>query len=194
MSYIIYKVVNRINGKSYIGFTSRTITLRWKEHRNAAKRGAIQTLPCAIRKYGSDKFLVETLEAGEDSVFGKTIREPYWISVLPHEYNQTKGGDGLLGYNHTQATKDAISSNHKRRERLSAALQGNTNAKGSKHSEKQNLAKAERQRGKLLPLPQRQKMSDSQRRRKPLTLLQRQGMSKAQKLSWEKRRKRDYNV
>lgn len=148
MSYIIHKIVNKINKKSYIGFTCRELLVRWKEHKRSSCKGAMQTLPCAIRKYGPDNFLIETLEAGEDATFGKNSREAYWILKLSPEYNQTKGGDGLLGYRHSQDTKDSISSNQKRKERLSASLQGNTNAKGSKHSEEQNLAKAERQRGK----------------------------------------------
>jgi len=129
----IYQVVNKINRKSYIGFTTRDVEIRLDEHNYAAITNAKQALPRAIRKYGVDNFSVGILEEGWDPKIGKDIREPYWISVLKPEYNQTAGGDGCLGYKWTKEYRRI-----KVRE-----VTGNQNAKGKKHSMRQNQRQSE---------------------------------------------------
>ena len=107
--FTIYQIINKHNGKSYVGFTTRNPQERLKEHLRSSYRGTKYALHYAIRKYGRDSFFVETLEEGWDSKIGKDIREPYWISVLKPEYNMTCGGEGTLGYTHSEETKRKIS-------------------------------------------------------------------------------------
>lgn len=97
--FAIYQIINRINKKSYIGFTSQyPPNKRWKNHVQRAHRGATTHLHCAIRKMGEESFEFCILEEGWDPRIGKDVREPYWISVLKPEYNHTSGGEGTLGF------------------------------------------------------------------------------------------------
>ena len=67
----IYKIVNKINGKVYIGKTIYTTAYRWNQHISAAtsdkeKDDYNYLLHKAIRKYGVDNFTVEVIEEVED--------------------------------------------------------------------------------------------------------------------------------
>ncbi|NDH29991.1 MAG: hypothetical protein EBX72_05830, partial [Betaproteobacteria bacterium] len=62
----------------------------------------------AIRKYGEDIFIIEELDRCDTDILGE--KEIEWISKLKPEYNQTLGGDGgILGYSHTEKTKQLLS-------------------------------------------------------------------------------------
>ena len=68
-----------INGKVYIGKTSRSISQRFKEHIELAKLGYDNMLICrAIRKYGEDNFSIELIE-GQINNQEVDSREKYWI-------------------------------------------------------------------------------------------------------------------
>lgn len=104
--FTIYRIINKINGHSYVGFTQQSADKRFHEHHNHAKRSDLQShLYRAMRKYGIENFISDVLEEGWEPKIGLEIREPYWISVLKPEYNMTSGGDGILGYRHTEITR-----------------------------------------------------------------------------------------
>lgn len=107
--FFIYQITNKVNGHSYVGFTSKRLAIRWSHHKCAARRGTVGVLNCAIRKYGIENFSIVVLEEGWTPQIGLTIREPYWISVLRPEYNITQGGEGNLGLVHTTETKKKMS-------------------------------------------------------------------------------------
>ena len=90
----IYIIHNSINDKKYIGQTTRTIEVRWKEHLQES-----QNLDChyaiynAMRKYGIENFWVEELEKCETKDLDE--REKYWIAYYnsyENGYNSTLGG------------------------------------------------------------------------------------------------------
>lgn len=85
---MIYLITNKINGKRYIGKTSQTIEKRWYQHCKNAEYGHDTYLYKAIRKYGADIFLVESLCEGLDEEEVKAIAD------YKPEYNMTEGGDG----------------------------------------------------------------------------------------------------
>ena len=96
MSYI-YKITNTVNGKVYVGNTSRSIEKRWHEHCSDAKRDRSKHRPlyAAINKYGIEKFKIEAIEECDMSIAPE--RERYWIERLgtfKDGYNNTMGGDG----------------------------------------------------------------------------------------------------
>lgn len=107
---IIYKIENKIDGKIYIGKTTRNLDIRIEEHFNCRKDDSY--LHKAIRKYGKDNFIISTIEEVNDI---KTLndREKFWINYFncksPKGYNLTDGGDGVIGYLHTNETKKKIS-------------------------------------------------------------------------------------
>ena len=59
MNYIIYKITNLINGKVYIGKTTRTIEKRWQEHCYCKDNDLLHN---AIRKYagGNKKWILNS--------------------------------------------------------------------------------------------------------------------------------------
>ena len=94
MAYI-YRIVNKINNKVYIGKTYGTIEQRWKSHLQDSKKSSEQHRPLyrAFKKYGIENFLIEEIE--ETSI--PEEREKYWIETygsFHNGYNATIGGDG----------------------------------------------------------------------------------------------------
>lgn len=96
----IYKIVNDINGKVYIGQTHGTVESRWKSHLNAAKtennKHGCRYLINAINHYGAEHFSVIEIEKCDDEDLND--RERHWISYYhsyeeEHGYNLTLGGD-----------------------------------------------------------------------------------------------------
>ena len=121
----IYKITNKIDGKSYIGKCVGSIEKRFQRHCRPSS-GCIK-IKNAINKYGKENFEVEELEVCENTeVLSK--REVYWIkhyNSIEKGYNLTKGGDGGLpneevrekirkyrtGKKASQKTKDKMSKN-----------------------------------------------------------------------------------
>ena len=101
MAYI-YKIVNKINNKIYIGKTSSTVEERFKEHCNDSKKIRCEKRPLydAMNKYGIDKFYIEMIEQVPNDEIASQ-REMYWIKTLRtyigfqdcNGYNATLGGD-----------------------------------------------------------------------------------------------------
>lgn len=94
----IYKITNKIDGKSYIG-QSRNIEKRWQAHRTKSfqENDHSYNTPFyrAIRKYGIDNFTFEIIEECKISELNE--KEKYWIQKYDtffNGYNLTLGGDG----------------------------------------------------------------------------------------------------
>ena len=93
----IYKIVNDINQKCYIGKTTSSIEKRWNEHCRDSRKTFKEKRPLysAIKKYGIENFHIEQVEECSLSVLSE--REIYWIETLgtfKNGYNATIGGDG----------------------------------------------------------------------------------------------------
>lgn len=104
----VYQIVNRINRKKYIGITSKSIETRFNQHKRQLDCGVAN----AIKKYGEENFYIEKIDECNDWE-SLLIKEKFWIEKLNPEYNKTKGGEGLLGYNHTESSKEKISRKNK---------------------------------------------------------------------------------
>lgn len=91
---IVYKITNLINGKIYVGQTTRTIEERLREH----KRSDFP-IGKAIRKYGIENFKIDILSTCT-SLDELNETEIFWISKLdcltPNGYNRTEGGATLF--------------------------------------------------------------------------------------------------
>lgn len=89
----IYRVINTINQRSYIGFTRHTAANRFKRHWTDSKRTRFP-FHVALRKYGKEFFTVEVLEESDDADFLLNQRESFWISQFNNTYNVQTGGEG----------------------------------------------------------------------------------------------------
>lgn len=92
----IYKAVNKVNGKIYIGQTRCSISKRWNEHIRASRTTERDfKLHRAIRKYGEDNFEVSVVDKVPDELLNRS--EINYISKYDsytNGYNSTIGGDG----------------------------------------------------------------------------------------------------
>lgn len=91
----IYKIINNVNQKIYIGKTTRTIEERFKEHCKDYKKRDLEKRPLysAMKKYGIENFSIELVEETDNP----EEREKYWIEYygsFKNGYNATVGGDG----------------------------------------------------------------------------------------------------
>jgi group I intron endonuclease len=111
----IYLIRNMINGKCYVGLTRKTISNRWNSHLRRCKSGNHSPLYDSIRKYGIANFCVDILEEIEYDFLQE--REIFYIDKLQTHvstgkgYNQTFGGEGVVGHSgwhHTESAKIAI--------------------------------------------------------------------------------------
>jgi group I intron endonuclease len=129
--YVIYKATNKVNNKSYIGYTSN-LKKRKSDHKKCAlsNRYPNNLFHKAIRKYGYDAFEWEVIFESEDKQLTLKIIEPFFIaslSYLGESYNLAKGGEGNTS-SRTQKQK----------------LEHSKKMKGRKHSRshKDNLSKS----------------------------------------------------
>ena len=131
---IIYKIVNILDGKCYVGQTRQSLRARWTEHKKSARsgNGGCPALKRAMRKYGIENFVIQPVV----SVLAKTYTdelERLFIkelnSMVPHGYNLDSGGSlhkiasaetrakisaGISGINHPSFGKH-LSEEHRRK-------------------------------------------------------------------------------
>lgn len=105
--YTVYKHVNKLNGKVYVGQTALTVERRWRN----GKGYKIGIFRKAIKKYGWDNFehiiIKEGLTKEEANLLETSLIKKY--KELGLSYNITDGGEGALGYRHTEETKRKMS-------------------------------------------------------------------------------------
>lgn len=95
---LIYKIVNKINNKHYIGQTTKSLEERFSQHiYDSLIKKDDKPLHRAIRKYGPENFYIELVEEVDDST-SLDEREQYWIAYYnsygqPNGYNATIGGN-----------------------------------------------------------------------------------------------------
>ena len=99
MRGFIYKITNKVNGKSYIGQTIQSVKERFYQHCATKCSQAILNMVIhkAITKYGKSNFTIEVIEEVESANLND--RERYWIRYYDsynNGYNSTEGGqDGI---------------------------------------------------------------------------------------------------
>lgn len=91
--YKVYKIVNRLNNKYYIGMTKQSLEKRFSQHKQNAKNDKNTYLYNAIRKYGSNEFIIELITEciSKEECCQLEIK---LISENKSGYNLAKGGEG----------------------------------------------------------------------------------------------------
>lgn len=96
----IYIIRNTVNDKVYIGQTTMTVEERFNSHKKPSteKQKKNYKIYNAMRKYGRDKFYVETLETGisADKLDEREIEYIAQYDSFRNGYNSTPGGDGRI--------------------------------------------------------------------------------------------------
>lgn len=108
--YYIYKAFCKNTNKCYIGWTTNLVQ-RKRNHLKWSKLSQYK-FSKAIRKYGWESFIWTVIDQGLDGQYVKNVLEPKYIEQYDsfyHGYNSTKGGDGVIGYHHTEENKKKIS-------------------------------------------------------------------------------------
>jgi group I intron endonuclease len=98
MSYI-YKITNLITNKIYVGYTSKTLNIRFYQHKyDALKENKDKShLHNSMRKYGVENFKIEEIYQFDENKESWKELEKYYIKILkslePNGYNILEGGD-----------------------------------------------------------------------------------------------------
>lgn len=106
--YKIYKIENKINGKIYIGQTSKKFETRLKEHINLSNK-EYERKPIfhkALKLHGIENFKYDIIDTCDTREKANELEEKYikfFNSLMPNGYNMTKGGQ------HTKINKEKIS-------------------------------------------------------------------------------------
>lgn len=98
-TYIVYKITNKKNRKSYIGKTEYSLEHRWNRHLSSARNGSKFRFHSAIRKYGEDCWdlsVIETYQTEDENFINE--KETHFIKLFESNtkkgYNATSGGTG----------------------------------------------------------------------------------------------------
>lgn len=105
--WTVYVHINKINGKKYVGITSRKLSYRWNSGKGYKSQPKFYN---AICKYGWDNFeheiISSNLTENEAKKFEILLIDK--LDAVQNGYNQTYGGEGLNGYKFTEEAKDKI--------------------------------------------------------------------------------------
>jgi hypothetical protein len=123
--FYIYLITNTQNNKHYVGFTSKSVDVRWKQHVHAANginKKSSYLLHRAIKKYGVSNFTVETILETQDRNYALNECEPKFIQKYNsywhnHQgYNMTLGGGSsvvLEDHPNAEAIREKLRNNSK---------------------------------------------------------------------------------
>jgi len=150
-----------VNGKRYVGKTVLTVISRWSTHVSHAtkRRNSSMALHHAIRKYGADNFLVETVCVSKEHLLCGLerffIREFGTRIENGSGYNMTEGGDGASGCQPNELT----------RVRMSLSLIGNKRGTGHIITPEERNKINEGIRNRVFTPEDRQYLSDRERKK-----------------------------
>lgn len=112
----VYKIVNKINGKIYVGQTTEKLNQRFSRHMGYQKDDKDTKFYRAVRKYGKSNFYIELIEEVK-TLEELNTREEYWIRKLDtveNGYNSyyggySSGGDTLSNHPRLKEIKKVLS-------------------------------------------------------------------------------------
>jgi group I intron endonuclease len=141
----IYVIRNKINGKLYVGQTTKNLSIRFQSHWKESKRtDKPQRAVCkALRKYGFESFEIRPIdvvkcETPEQLKEELDLKEIHFIKIYDTMnrkvgYNLTLGGGGPLGHvvsedvrKRTSNTMKGVKKSEETKKRMSEAQQGRT--------------------------------------------------------------------
>lgn len=167
---LIYRAVNKTNGKSYVGQTIRSLKLRKRQHVSDALNGNKDNayFHRAIQKHGVDNFIWTILHDDITTIDFLNQLEIYYIGkydTFENGYNLTLGGGGNLGVKLTEEIKQKISKANKGNKfsKKTCKKMSETH-KGKKHSDETRRKMSESNKGRVGP-NKGKKFSEEHKRR-----------------------------
>jgi hypothetical protein len=100
--YTIYLVTNKINGKTYVGFTSVSLAKRQSQHEERSEFSSSSVVfHNALKKWGFKNFIWQVIYQSLDRDHTLKLMEAHFISefkshLTEHGYNMSRGGEGTL--------------------------------------------------------------------------------------------------
>ena len=98
---IVYKATNKVNGKSYIGYTTKSLEERKKTHfyksKNKSDKHYFYLFKKALRKYGFESFewsIICECSNIEECCSSEIFFIKNLNTISPNGYNLTEGGNG----------------------------------------------------------------------------------------------------
>jgi GIY-YIG catalytic domain len=88
----VYKVTHKASGRVYIGQTRNMVILRWREHARSAYAGRGSAFQKALREYGAESFVWETIASGSNQA-ELDAAESRWI--VAHQATDPNFGFGV---------------------------------------------------------------------------------------------------
>ena len=145
----IYKITNTVNGKAYIGQSTRDaigerIPAHLRGHGNIILRHAVD-------KYGKDVFSVEILH---DGIINELLDCYELDAIKQHNTLSPNGYNLILGGNSNKVYSKET------RSKMSEAMRGNTNGRGNTHSPETRRKISESNKGRKLTEEQKQHLSN----------------------------------
>lgn len=111
----IYCITNKINGKKYIGQTTRAVRKRWNEHKKEASalRKHSKYLYTAMNSYGVDNFDIQTIQCvqktnKEELVSLLNVLEEQYINDFQTAWNQNGYNLALGGLNSARKGSEIV--------------------------------------------------------------------------------------
>lgn len=129
------------NGKKYVGATNN-FKRRMQEHNKRARRGDTAPLYIAMRKYEHETEIVFESENYDEVLKYERIIIRNFKDLGYELYNLTEGGDGTLGYKHTEETRQKL-----REANLGRFVGENNPMYGKTHTDEVKKMLAEIQKG-----------------------------------------------
>ena len=112
MAYL-YEIKNRINNKTYIGYTTKTVKERFNEHCKLSESGKGYHLHKAMRKYGKENFEIKVLVEDERLDYIKELEKNYIEKQEGYNiHGGGQGGDTLTRHPDIKEIKKIMSEAH----------------------------------------------------------------------------------
>ena len=143
MFYTIYKIINKINGKTYTG-------MHKTDNLEDGYMGSGKLIRKAIEKHGLENFEKEILHIFDNEEDMKN-KEKELVVLGEMSYNLCPGGKGGFGYINNSDIVKFKDKKHSEdtKEKISFSMLNNKNFSGKKHTEESKKAIGEKVKEKL---------------------------------------------
>lgn len=110
----VYEIVNKVNGKVYIGQTTKSVARRWQKHRyDALNRKSGMAIHRAMKKHGLENFTIEVMCEASSKEELDRLEQTYisgFNTLSPHGYNLKSGGSACV---YSEESKQKMSESQK---------------------------------------------------------------------------------